>query len=240
MQLEIVSLWDHDTVDKIIRIEPAGVKRQWMDDTSNEYAYRCLPLNIANQHGWAVYPQNRIVAMWDGKLGTSKDHVIIVENPNNVASSWFGEGTLTFHLPFLVRLDPGYSLFITGAPNHFMKGIQACSGVYEADWAPYSFTMNWKFTHSYEPVVFTPNDPICFFYPVPRELIDQTTTKYSHIDDQDDHFKEMAHMFGKSRDTFLQENTDGDWQKNYFKGLYPDGSKCPFNHKTKLKPKQIK
>ncbi len=32
------------------RIVPAPTERRWMDDTPNGFAYRCLPMNIANAH----------------------------------------------------------------------------------------------------------------------------------------------------------------------------------------------
>ena len=235
MKLEIVSLWDKVKLDNTITIEQSTVKRQWMDKTNEEYAYRCLPLNIANQHGWAIYPKKDIVAGWNGDLSTYKEGVTVYNNPDNLALSHFGYGILTFSLPFLVRLDPGYNLYITGAPNHYMYVIQPCTGIFEADWAPYSFTMNWKFTHANQPVVFTPKDPICFFFPVPRNIIPNTETKMSTLDEQDDLYKEKYKEFVDKRDNFNPKNYADGWQKHYFQGLYADGTKCPFDHKTKIK-----
>ena len=37
-----------------LRIRPAPVEREWMDDSDQRFAYRCLPLNIANAHGWEI------------------------------------------------------------------------------------------------------------------------------------------------------------------------------------------
>lgn len=239
MKLEIVSLWSksYRSINDVIAIEQASLKRKWMDETQLEYAYRCLPLNIANQHGWAIYPKKNIVANWSGDQTDNKESLKIYENPDNLALSHFGYGILTFSLPFLIRLDPGYSLYITGAPNHYIKGIQPCTGVFEADWAAYSFTMNWKFTHTNQPVTFTPNDPICFFFPVPRNIVPDTETKLSHIEDQDEEFIEKYNEFTTIRKDFnenIKQYPDG-WQKHYFQGLYADGTKCPFEHKTKLK-----
>ena len=33
-------------------IRAAPSKREWMDKTPDSFAYRCLPLSIANAHGW--------------------------------------------------------------------------------------------------------------------------------------------------------------------------------------------
>lgn len=233
MKLEIVAL--QKAADETVSIEQSALKRRWMDNTADEYAYRCLPLNIANQHGWAVYPKNNIVASWTGDSSIERDGVKVYDDPNNLAVSHFGHGILTFTLPFLVKLDPGYSLYITGAPNHFIKGIQPCTGIFEADWAPYSFTMNWKFTHANEPVTFTPKDPICFFFPVPRNIVPDTKTKYSTFDEQEDDYKAKYQAFVDKRDNFNVEEYPDGWQKHYFQGLYADGTKCPFDHKTKIK-----
>ena len=90
MKLEIVSLWNN--ANDCVTIEQSAVKRQWMDETNDEYAYRCLPLNIANQHGWAIYPKKNIVASWGGDLSTYTESVKIYEDPDKLACSHFGYG----------------------------------------------------------------------------------------------------------------------------------------------------
>jgi hypothetical protein len=38
-------------------VRPADPRRNWMDETPESFAYRCLPLALANQHGWEVTTQ---------------------------------------------------------------------------------------------------------------------------------------------------------------------------------------
>ena len=35
-------------------IRAALPSREWMDQTTERFAYRCLPLTIANTHGWEI------------------------------------------------------------------------------------------------------------------------------------------------------------------------------------------
>lgn len=35
-------------------LTPAPIDRDWMDATPDRFAYRCLPLVIANQAGWVI------------------------------------------------------------------------------------------------------------------------------------------------------------------------------------------
>ncbi|MGH7092879.1 MAG: DUF6065 family protein, partial [Stellaceae bacterium] len=51
-------------------IRPAPVAREWMDATPSRYAYRCLPLTIANTHGWEILNAAGFTAVWDGGKGS--------------------------------------------------------------------------------------------------------------------------------------------------------------------------
>src|ERR1700727_1164499 len=51
-------------------IRPAPASRRWMDDTPESFAYRCLPLNIANAHGWEILSPCAFDAIWTGETGT--------------------------------------------------------------------------------------------------------------------------------------------------------------------------
>ena len=40
--------------DNPLPLRAASVSREWMDRIPDRHAYRCLPLNIANSHGWEI------------------------------------------------------------------------------------------------------------------------------------------------------------------------------------------
>jgi len=49
-----------------MQLVPASVFRPWMEATENRFAYRCLPLAMANQAGWIVPCPASFSARWDG------------------------------------------------------------------------------------------------------------------------------------------------------------------------------
>ncbi|MFI4960960.1 MAG: DUF6065 family protein, partial [Hyphomicrobiales bacterium] len=57
-----VYIVDGHTVD----IRPAPADREWMDNIDQRFAYRCLPLSIANAHGWEILCAAGFTAVWDG------------------------------------------------------------------------------------------------------------------------------------------------------------------------------
>ena len=63
----------HDIWKPVIR--PASSRREWMDETADSFAYRCLPLNVANAHGWEILSRIGCEARWDG--GSRTDAITI-------------------------------------------------------------------------------------------------------------------------------------------------------------------
>ena len=90
------------------KIVSAPVERGWMDRTEQGFAYRCLPLNIANAHGWLLLNTVPFVAQWDGgpELGAISLYANAAHGPL-LALSHFGHGVLTFSVNALFRTEPG-------------------------------------------------------------------------------------------------------------------------------------
>ena len=130
------------------RIAPASSRRDWMDATPESYAYRCLPLSIANSHGWEVLSPCGFSARWHGGAGADSVEIVLDAgaDPAKAPTSLFGSGTITFHVDGIFRTSPGWNLWASGPPNSMKDGIAPMAGVIETDWAPYTFTMNWRFT----------------------------------------------------------------------------------------------
>jgi Family of unknown function (DUF6065) len=134
-----------------IEIRPAPIDRDWMDRTDQRFAYRCLPLNIANAYGWEILCSSGFVAVWNGEDGLPAVSIVPDSDAPPPAVSHFGHGVLTFHVPCLFRTEPGFDLMVQGPINRPKDAIAALSGAIETDWSPYSFTMNWIFTHGVIP-----------------------------------------------------------------------------------------
>jgi len=146
-----------------------------MDATHARFAYRCLPLAIANAHGWELLCPHETHAVWDG--GEGLDAIRVTGAPGQLPSaiSHFGHGVLTFHVPVIFRTEPGWDLMVSGPTNAPKDAIAPLSGVVETDWAPFSFTMNWRFTRSAQRVGFAAGEPFCHIYPVQRGVLEEVT-----------------------------------------------------------------
>jgi hypothetical protein len=226
-----------------LSIRPAPVERDWMEGTDQRFAYRCLPLNIANCHGWEILNPTGFSAVWDG--GERLDAVRVNPDPGSQAHalSHFGTGTLTFHIPCLFETDPGVDLFATGPINRPKDGIAALTGIVEADWSPYTFTMNWVFTRPSLRVRFEAGEPICHLFPVARGALEGVTPRIARLSDSPELEAEYQE-WSRSRNEFNADLSDpaseaaqARWQKSYFRGVCPSGAKGPRDHRSKLRLK---
>ena len=226
--------------DQRLDLRPAPVDRAWMDATPERYAYRCLPLNIANAHGWELLCPSTITASWDGGAGLDSITIAPDAATRSPAVTHFGSGVLTFHVPCVFRTEPGFDLMVQGPINSPKDGISALSAIIETDWAPYTFTMNWIFTRPNVAVHFERGEPFCHVFPIPRGMLEQLAPEL-HIMLQKIHWPRVI----SEEPTLKQVNDEWEfrrimfntdlkrpgtqaqnekWQKLYYRGLNPDGT----------------
>jgi hypothetical protein len=222
-------------------IRPAEATRDWMDRTNESFAYRCLPLNIANAHGWEILCPADFTATWRG--GTDMKDVIITgrpgTKPEDLPVSIFGQAVLTFHVFGIFRTPPGWNLFVGGSPNAPKEGIFPLSGVIETDWSPYSFTMNWRFLRRNHPISFRKGEPFCFVFPVQRNALEDFRPRFAPMTDE---LMAQFKAWSASRDAFRLEmerhppaTPSEKWQKRYYRGIDMSERQVVADHKAKLR-----
>jgi len=225
-------------------IRPAPLARDWMDATPEKFAYRCLPLNIANCQGWELLSPNGFTAIWNG--GSTIEAIRIVPDESNAppaAMSHFGSGILTFGVKGLFRTPEGIDLCATGPINRPKAGIQALTGIIEADWSEFGFTMNWLFTDKDRAVRFEKGEPFCTISPVPRGLAESMDPVIIRGEKNPELWrKHMAHRlsrldFNNALKVPSSPAQTKGWQRSYFVG--PEIQAKP-EHRTKVKLKPFR
>lgn len=221
-------------------LDPAPTDREWMDHSINRFAYRCLPLVIANQAGWIMRCPVDLSVRWNGgpKLEDLKVRLPRGFQPSSILSH-FGEGILTFTLPYLFQTPRDVNLWVKGPSNSIKDGIQALEAVVETDWNEATFTMNWKLTRRNHTVHFEQGEPICMIVPMPRgfaeslEPIRQPLSANPKLAKA--YEKWCASRFAFNEGLARNENdaVERGWQRDYMLGRNADGQ--PINtHQTKL------
>lgn len=224
--------------DQALPITQASPTRDWMHETEERKAMRCLPLRMASQHGWIIRNTHRLVVIWSGGEGPETVNILYhPERPEHLlARSFLGHGILTFQLPYLFRTSPGYNLLVRGPANCPKDGISPLEAIVETDWSEASFLMSWQITRPRTPLVFEVGEPLCMIVPQRRGDLERFETSIRPLDED----AELANGFQEWRDSRngfnarrLAEGPSVGWQMHYARGMNVSGN-VAFEHQTRF------
>lgn len=236
----------HTTTGTPPEIAPAPIQREWMQNTRDGFANRCLPLLIANQAGWLLLLPHTVRAVWDGTPGLKSICIECFDGPEPyVAASHFGEGILTFTIPYLFRTPPGYNLMVRGPTNMPKDGACPLDGIIETDWTTATFTMNWQLTRPQNAVTWKKGEPFAMIVPMRRGEIESFEPEIRGLYDDPEIAKGYIE-WRDSRTKFIKDlpvkgtsANEEEWQKDYVHGRAPDGTVAK-EHQRKLSLKPFK
>lgn len=199
-------------------------KRGWF----TPHFYYCLPLIIGNQYGYGVksmygfnvtMPSDGSPLLFEFDKGYDEVKQTINEH--------FGSGIVTVTNKFLLRTPPGINIMTIQPPNYFIPGLNAMTGVVEADNIRMSFTFNIKVTLYDTKIRVNKGDLLAAFIPIPRYTVENYKVEYAHNIFNDEILKTEDKELRKF--TRLRENVDKKKPHGagrlYFKGKHPLGSK---------------
>ena len=223
---------------------PGRPRRTWMDEFPHRAPYRCLPITMANSSGWEILCPFDFSVEWAGEHNpnsltfSSEDKTAHLDQ---LISSHFGGGIITFHTGYLFRTPPGWGLWCFGPPNMPKDGVAPLTGLVESDWLPFPFTMNWQMTRP-GTVHFKKGECFCFI----------TLSQHHRLETVEPVLKDLArepalredyNQWRDSRSGFLEKMEARDpgvlkagWQRHYMRGEQTDGTQAP-SHVTKRRMK---
>jgi hypothetical protein len=222
-------------------IEPAERSRRWMDTTTGEFAYRCLPMLVANQAGWIIRNSHTVVVSWNGGSMPGALTIDVQDGPPTCEIiSHFGYGILTWRLPYMFRTPPDYNLLARGPANAPKHGASPLEGVIETDWSVTPFTMNWQLTRSGESVTFEKGEAICMIVPQRCRELESFTPEVGSLSSVPGvrsgylNWRESRQAFERSDRRALP--VANRFQRHYLRGTTVDGEQAA-GHQVKLRLK---
>ena len=221
----------------IFPVVPLTAKRKWMNESREKFAYKCLPLTVANQYGYAVLcPADFTLDWWGGKEEKDVDFQVTSEEEyfKDHLHSYFGGGTFTIHLDFLVKTPEGFSTYIRGVPNETKQGLKPLDGIVETDWLSYTFTYNFLLTEpgSYS---FKKGEPLFVFFPIERGTVENFELKESRVEEDPELFTDFEDYHNKRLESLSVQGSKPVFQNFYRNGTKASGEKVNIkNHITNL------
>lgn len=219
--------------------------RPWIEELPERFAYRCLPLSIANQVGWEILNPAAFTARWNGKGGLDAITIQFDGEPNALVGSHFGHGVLTFSPGYLFRTSKSHNLWVKGPANSPKDAIAPLEGMIETDWAPFTFTMNWQFTRKRQKVRFEAGEAIAAIVPYPRHYPRKFDAELKNLSENPKLYQQYVDWrqdrlaFNEDLQKAGSEAQKKGWQRAYMKGQDQSG-KTFAGHETKIQMKDFK
>lgn len=237
-------------VDPADHIRVCKASREWMEQSPQKYAYRCIPLIAANTMGWELLNPIDATIMWSG--GAMNTDVKIDQKVRDKFGpvSHFGVGMITWYVPFIFKTSPELGLIVTGPANHEKNDVVPLDAFIRTDWLPFPFTMNWRVTQKSKMVTFSKGEPIARILPYPIAMLNETELEIVELS-SDPAFLTEVNQWGQARAKNVQKaqadvaawldggaepDGDGVWNSQYVraKGNNEDGFEP---HQTVFRPK---
>ena len=219
--------------------------RDWIEALPDRFAYRCLPLAMANQIGWELLNPAAFTARWNGRAGLDAISIRFHGEPSPLVGSHFGHGILTLTPGYLFRTTKSHNLYLKGPANRPKDGIAPLEGLIETDWAPFTFTMNWQFTRKKLKVTFEKDEPIACLLPYPRHYVAKFEPAIRNLN-QNPKLYEQYVSWRESRlhfnETLKEQGSEArkeGWQRTYMKGQDAKGNTFA-GHQTKVLMKDFR
>lgn len=218
-------------------IKQSRLKRDWMDDTYNKHAYKCLPLSAANVNGWELILQQDVVVQLDHEQAVPRvlEGEFFNGRPVVIPSII---GIISFATGWAMNTEEGYDTWITGSPNYFIDGAVPLTATIPSFWWPDEFNMNWKITKIGEPVIFKAGMPFMFFNIYKNDLLSNVEIEVENLWDKPE-LMEKRQAYGNAKMEKVQSQP-WTWMNGIRSGLDEKGNQIGPRHEGLLKLQEPK
>jgi hypothetical protein len=211
----------------IFEIAPMSIKRDWMDKTSENHAYRCFPVTQANVIGYSLSCKENVEFIWDGVNDQSPDRVQIF-NPER-AYSGRGQSSISMDTGLIFRTDEDVSMFVINPVNYFSDEFETMSYLISTSFYDNPFPIALKAKVANKRVVIKAGTPIATIIPISLTKLNNTVIEIVNYKDEDRKRVEANISYG----TAAQEvNSSGQWT-DWYRNAVNEKQESLGNHEVK-------
>lgn len=200
------------TPDCIFEISPMSIKRDWMDETSENHAYRCFPVTQANVIGYSLSCKEDIEFIWDGVNDQTPDRVEIF-NPKT-AYSGRGQSSVSLSTGLIFKTDQDVSIFSINPVNYFSDEFETMSSLISTSFYDNPLPLAIKAKVANKRVVIKAGTPIATLIPISLTNLNNTVINIFDYKDEDRKRVEANKAYGEAAQVVNSGGQWTDWYRN--------------------------
>jgi antitoxin (DNA-binding transcriptional repressor) of toxin-antitoxin stability system len=191
-------------------VSPMSIKRDWMDATSENHAYRCFPVTQANVVGWSISCKEDISFFWDGINDQTDNHVEIFSPMN--AYTGRGQSSISLKTGLIFRTDEDVSIITINPVNYFNEDFETMSNLISTSFFDNPLPLVIKAKKANRKVVIKAGTPIATIIPISLKSLQNTSINIFNYSDPEQKREKAAESYGIKAQEF---NRDGKWTDWY-------------------------
>jgi antitoxin (DNA-binding transcriptional repressor) of toxin-antitoxin stability system len=201
------------TPDSSFEISPMSIKRDWMDQTSENHAYRCFPVTQANVVGYSLSCKEDIEFIWDGINDQTQDHVEIVKGPQG-SYGGRGQSSISLNTGLIFRTDQDVSILTINPVNYFNEDFETMSNLISTSFYDNPLPLAIKAKRAGEKVVIKSGTPLATLIPISLTQLNNTVIHIVDYKDQDRKREEANIAYGQAAQVLNSSGEWTDWYRN--------------------------
>lgn len=204
------------TVEKmpgcVFNIEPMSIKRDWMDLTSENHAYRCFPVTQANVVGWNLSCKEDIVFFWDGINDQTDQHVKITSPEGSYAGR--GQSSISLNTSLIFRTDSDVSILTINPVNYFNEDFETMSNLISTSFYDNPLPLALKAKKANMETVIKAGTPIATIIPISLTNLNNTSIEIIEYKDENRSRTDANIAYGEAAQVLNSSGNWTDWYRN--------------------------
>jgi hypothetical protein len=191
-------------------VQPMSIKRDWMDATSENHAYRCFPVTQSNVIGWSLACLQDIEFIWDGINDQTPDRVQVF-SPEG-AYSGRGQSSVSLNTGLVFRTDEEVSIFTINPVNYFSDEFETMSSLISTSFYDNPLPLAIKAKIANKRVVIKAGTPVATIIPISLSKLNGTNIEIVEYQDPERKRLDANISYG---DAAQKVNSAGKWTDWY-------------------------
>ncbi|NDB61093.1 hypothetical protein EB001_22025 [bacterium] len=194
----------------IFEIKPMSIKRDWMDLTSENHAYRCFPVTQANVIGWSLSCTEDIIFTWDG-INDQTDQHVKIKSPDN-SYSGRGQSSISLNTSLVFRTDADVSILTINPVNYFNEDFETMSNLISTSFYDNPLPLALKAKKANEETVIKAGTPVATIIPISLSNLNNTSIDIVNYRDDHNERQKANIAYGEAAQIV---NASGQWTDWY-------------------------
>jgi hypothetical protein len=198
--------------DSLFDISPMSIKRDWMDATAENHAYRCFPVTQANVIGWSLSCKEDVSFEWNGINDQTPDTVKVFGPAG--AYSGRGQSSISLHTGLHFRTEEDISIITINPVNYFSDEFETMSSLISTSFYDNPLPLAIKAKAANRVVTIKAGTPLATIIPISLTNLNNSVIEINRYTDPERKRENANRTYGEAAQVVNSTGQWTDWYRN--------------------------